>query len=48
MKQNLIEIAILALVGLGIIAAENIWLCLGSFLMAAVLVAIYVSKEAKK
>lgn len=48
MKQNLIEIAILALVGLGIVAAENIPICLASFAVAAVLVAVYVSKEAKK
>lgn len=48
MKQNLIEIAILVLVGLGIVAAENLYICISSFALAAVLVAVYVSKEDKK
>lgn len=48
MKQNLIEIAILALIGLGIVAAENLYICIGSFALAAVLVWIYIRKEDKK
>lgn len=48
MAQIALEIAILALVGLGIVAAENLYICIGSFALAAVLVAVYVSKEAKK